>query len=882
MLLVLAGSWYYVQLTKNLPNVELLPLLLDPTDGQLLEPTRIYDRSGQQLLYTIAPQDAKRSFLSFESIPEDLINATLALTDPGFWNHSGYSLDDWKNPEQHPTLAQKLVSDLLLYDEPPSVERAIRERLLAGQITTKFGRQQVIEWYLNSTNYGYEAYGIEAAAQFYYGISAADLDFSQAVQLATISQAPALNPVDSPQTAEQRRLETLQIMLALNLADTSQVTKAGENPPPIYPAKISHTDIAPVFTNLVLKQLGELINRERIEHGGLNILTTMDFDLQMQMECSLQIQLSRLGTQSEPSNSNCPASNLLSPLQPGVYSEKSSASAMIMDPKNGQILAITGQGGLYHPTGTILTPFIYLTGFTRGLNPASLAWDIPGEQPELDDTFLGPVSLRTAMVNDYLEPAVQVETQMGSENTWKIAQSFGLQRSKSSLLDTDITVSMPEIAGAYATFANHGILSGQIFSSGKPQPYTVLKLTGVDNSIWGDWSFSNRQAVVSPALAFLINDILSDENAFQSNPGQSISFEIGRPVGIKLGQTLDKNATWVIGYTPQRLAIVWFGDPNADSAKTSLMPASGLWRALMKYSLQDLPPESWTVPPGIVQLNVCAPSGMLPGPSCPNIVSEVFLSGSQPQQSDTLYQVFQVNKETGFLATVFTPSELITNRIFMNVPPMAQAWADSAGIQTPPTKYDTILQPSPLADVHISSPQLFADVRGKVQINGSATGTNFSYYRLEYGKGLNPQAWIQIGQDVSKPVEEGVLVNWDTNGVNGLIALRLLVVSRDQSVKMAVSQFSVDNAPPEIKILSPQPGQEFSMTQQGLVLEAQINDPFLENVKMYVDNDLLADFSSAPFSLIWQPRLGGHYLRVLATDQAGNQSEEKVLFSVKR
>jgi membrane peptidoglycan carboxypeptidase len=883
MLAMLAGVWYYAQLTRDLPSVQLLPLLLNPLDGQLLQPTRLYDRTGQQLLHSIAPQDTKRTFLAYENIPAEMINATLAMTDPGFWTHGGYSLEGWRNPVRHPTLAQKLVSDLLLYDEPASVQRAIRERLLAGQITTLFGRQQVLEWYLNSANYGQESYGIESAAQFYFGISASDLDLSQAAQLAAVSQAPALNPLDAPQAAEQRRLETLQIMLAFDLADSSLITLAGENPPVIIPTQVTRTDIAPVFTDLALTQLGELFDRERIERGGLIIQTTLDLDLQMQAECSLQIQLAHLAAETEPGKSDCPASNLLAPLPSGVIAEEASASAMILDTKNGQILALAGQGGVNHPAGTLLTPFIYLTGFTRGLSPASLGWDIPGEQPELDQIFQGPVSLRTALVNDHMAPAFQVEAKMGVENILSIAQSFGLRGFSGSLLDANLTISMPDIAGAYATFANQGILTGQVFQSEKPQPYSVLKLSGVDNVPWGDWSFSNRQAVVSPALAYLINDILSDENARKLNPGQSNPYGIGRPAGFKLGQSLDGSATWVVGYTPQRLTLVWMGGTFAEPAPSSALPAAGLWRALMQYSLHDLPVEGWAAPPDIIHLNVCDPSGLLPTPACPNIINEVFLSGSQPLQSDTLYQVFQVNKETDFLATVFTPSELVTKRIYMNVPPMAQSWAASAGILTPPTQYDTILQPSPLANVHISSPKLFADMRGNIQITGTAAGDDFSYYRMEYGQGLDPQAWIQIGQDVTRPVEEGVLVNWDSSGVNGLIALRLLVVENDQSVKIAVTQMSVDNTPPQIQVITPQDGQEFSMTQeQGLVLEAQVSDAFLVNVKMYVDNDLLADFSSAPFSLVWQPRQGGHFLRVLATDRAGNQSEEKILFSVKR
>jgi membrane peptidoglycan carboxypeptidase len=883
MVALLAGAWYYAQMTRDLPSVELLPILLNRNDGQLMQPTRLYDRTGQQLLRTVAPDDAKRTFQPYENIPLELINATLAMTDPGFWMHSGYTLEGWQDPERHPGIAQKLVSDLLLFDEPMSIQRAIRERLLAGQITAQFGRQQILEWYLNSANYGHEAYGVEAAAQFYFGTSAPDLDLSQAAMLAAVSQAPALNPVDAPQAAEQRRLETLQVMLAFDLADASQVASAGAHPPRIIPAKVTNTNIAPLFTNLAMAQLGELFDRSRIERGGLSILTTLDLDLQNQAECSSQIQLLRLGAQDEPFGGDCPSADLLPPLQSGLNGKGATTSVMILDPKTGQILAAAGQGGSNHPAGTLLTPFIYLTGFTRGLSPASLGWDIPGDHPELDQLYKGPVSLRTALINDYLEPAFQIETQMGVDNIWSIAQLFGLQGPSGSLLEPDISVSMQTAAGAYATFANQGIQTGQIFNTGKPQPYSILKLTSVDNAIWGDWSFPNRQAVVSPSLAFLVNDILSDESTRAFSPGQPNPFGIRRPTGVKLGQSLDGNATWVVGYTPKRLTLVWMGSAGLEETFASALPAIGLWKAVMQYSLRDQPPDGWIAPPGIIQLNVCDPSGMLPSPACPNIVNEVFLSGSQPLQTDTLYQVYQINKETGFLATVFTPSELVTKSIFMNVPPMAQSWANSAGILTPPSYYDTILQPSPLKNIHISSPVLFADVRGNIQVTGSATGEDFSYYRLEYGLGLNPQTWYQIGEDVTRPVVDGLLANWDSSGVNGLVALRLLVVETDQSVKFAVSQLSVDNTPPEIRVLTPQPGQEFNIAQeQGLVLEAQVIESHLVNVKMYVDNDLLADFSNPPFSLVWQARPGGHFLRIIATDRAGNQSEDKILFSVKR
>jgi len=879
---ILAGAWYYADLTRNLPAVENLPILLNPENGTLLQPTRLFDRNGQQLIYTIAPDNETRTFITYSDLPADLVNATLVLADPGLWKHPGFLLEDWRDPDRHATIAQKLASDMLLYDEPASTRRSLRERLLAGQITAQFGREKVMEWYLNSAYYGHQAYGIQAAAQFYFGIPASDLNLSQAAMLAAVSQAPALNPVDTPQFAEQRRLETLQIMLAFNLSDADQVTQAGGSPPVINQAAINSVDERSAFTRLVLTQLGAKFNRERIERGGLIILTTMDLGLQSQVDCSLKIQLIRLGAAIETPQAECPAGDLLPPLPPGVTANGNAANALVLDVTNGQVLAISGQGSTNHPAGTILTPFIYLTGFTRGLSPSSLGWDIPGKQIEFDQVYRGPVTLRNALVHDYLEPALQIETQMGAENTWNVAHLFGLQGKSASLLSSDVTASVMEVAGAYATFSNQGIMTGQAFQTSRPEPYSVLKLSSVDNVTWGEWSFPEKQAVVSPGLAYLVNQVLSDETAYLAGEGQAHPFGIERPAAFKLGRSLDGSGTWAVGYTPQRLVLVWLeGDGNRYDLPVTL-PAAGLWRAFMLTGMNDLPRMDWEVPKGIVHVFVCAPSGMLPSPACPNLVNEIFLQGNEPIQTDTLYQTYLVNQETGFLATVFTPSELVEKRVYVNLPPSAESWAKDAGIPLAPHEYDTILQPAPLENAHISSPALFADVGGILEIKGSASGAHFSYYRVDYGVGLNPQEWVQIGAASTRTVEEGSLSTWDTRSINGLVALRLMVVHDDQSIEIAVTQLLVDNTPPQIRILSPKEGEEFnSSSEQGIVLETQVNDSNLTRVRIYVDNENVADLVHAPFSLVWQEKPGTHTMKVIATDRAGNQSELIIHFRVK-
>ena len=208
--LIIVTAFSYVNLTRDLPSAQILPTLLNPPDGLLLQPTRIYDRTGKNVIYTFAPDDAPRRYIPLsetnpQHLPKSLADAVIARTDPQFWGHQGYSLAGLANPESHPTIAQKLVYVFILFDEPPSLRRALRERILAAQITAEFGRTQVLEWYLNSAHFGHYAFGAEAAAQLYFGKPAAQLTTAESAILAGVSDSPSLNPYDAPETAPRTR-----------------------------------------------------------------------------------------------------------------------------------------------------------------------------------------------------------------------------------------------------------------------------------------------------------------------------------------------------------------------------------------------------------------------------------------------------------------------------------------------------------------------------------------------------------------------------------------------------------------------------------------------------------------------------------------------------
>jgi membrane peptidoglycan carboxypeptidase len=796
--LIIVIAFSYVSLTRDLPSTQILPNLLNPPNGLLLQPTRIYDRTGTNIIFTFAPASGAsppRRYIPLSEanpqyLPKSLADAVVAKSDPDFWTQAGYSLADILNPDSHPTLAQRLVFDLLLFNDPPTIQRALRERILAAQITAQYGRTQILEWYLNSANFGRYAFGADAAAQLYFGKSATQLTTAESAILAAVSESPSLNPYDAPQTALERGRETLNLMRTQKLLSDEAIANAlGESPlfqTPTPPGP----QVASAFINLLLTQLDSRFPRERIERGGLTIISTLDYDVQKQASCVSAFYAARLAGLPDPVI-QCDALRFLPALPPEIKVSDSSASAIITDPKTGQILAAVGETFqaqetpliAAHNPGSALDTFVYLTGFTRGLSPASLIWDIPGKTnvENFDGAYHGPIRLRVALANDYQAPTAQLLSQMGADNVSRITESFGLSR------DADAQLSLLNAAGAYGVFAQQGVYYGQELDE-KFEPVSLLRVEGDDGSIWLDWTTPQAKPVVTPGLAYLVNHALSDETARWPSLGQPNVTEIARPAGVKLGQTEDALDTWAIGYSPARVVAVWTGT-HEKSDLSPRIPAV-LWNALMQIASQDLPPEGWTVPADVSVINVCDPSGMLPTANCPNLVSEVFLNGNEPVQADTMYRKFSINRETGLLATVFTLPQLIEERVYLVVPSDARSWAEGAGLEIPPTNYDVIQSPRMDENVNITSPDLFSEVSGSVAIKGTAAGADFVSYRVLVGQGLNPQEWIQVAEG-NGPIANDLLATWDTSGLSGLYAVQLQVVRTDQKVDTAIIQVTV-------------------------------------------------------------------------------------------
>jgi membrane carboxypeptidase/penicillin-binding protein PbpC len=571
------------------------------------------------------------------------------------------------------------------------------------------------------------------------------------------------------------------------------------------------------------------------------------------------------------------------------------------------------------PAGSLLTPIIYLSAFTRGYGPASLVWDIPavlgsesaalesdpaalnsdpeaGEETSTRTRFLGPLRLRLALANDVLQPAETLARQLGWDVLRLTAQLLGLASlsdpaflpASASLLQEG-QLSLLDAAVTYSIFSNSGRLAGQTIdpqAAGKAaqlEPSSVIQLLDYNQSLWLDWSSPQGKPVISEPLAYVMNHVLSDEPARWQSLGHPNPLEIGRPAGAKLGVTENGLDSWAVGYTPELVAGVWLGKTGLSPATISPTAAAGLWHAVMQFASQSAPVQTWERPAGVNVLDVCDPSGLLPTVYCPSIVSEIFLTGSEPHQTDNLYRAFQVNRETGRLATVFTPPELVEEKVFLVIPPEAAAWAAEASLPTPPDAYDGIYLAGESESAAIQKPAMFAHVRGEVTFSGTAGGADFDFYRLQVGQGLNPQGWTQLGEDSQQPVDEDVLGQWDTTGLSGLFAVQLVVVNKDQRIERALIQVTVDNELPQVQIVSPTSDQEITFsTQASLVLQASVRDNLeISRVEFIIDRNPVAALQEAPYLISWRAVRGEHTLLVRAFDLAGNESETALKFTVK-
>jgi membrane peptidoglycan carboxypeptidase len=575
----------------------------------------------------------------------------------------------------------------------------------------------------------------------------------------------------------------------------------------------------------------------------------------------------------------------------GIDHAVTAASILILSPADGSVLAavdLAGESGgagieSAQPGGKMLYPFVYLTAFSRGLSPGSMVLDLPTEANAPSAAlaqYHGPERMRTALANGDRAATVRAIDLAGAANIRRTLQELGLIEAAQSvddemLADGSIDTSLLDLSYSYSTLANQGLM----VSADLEQPGPSLVRSIQDRFERSRYDNQRQTKVVlGEGLSYLLLDVLTDESAADVPTSLVGTSTIGRPVGWLHAETGD-GTSWSVLFTPSLLVGVRIDSEPAAAEKAATVDNASdpLATAVMRYASSDRTPAGWVEPPEVEEVEVCDPSGLLPTEYCPEVVREVFLQGTEPSALDNLYQPFRVNRETGRLATLQTPLELIEERVYLVPPPEAAQWASQAGIQQPPTEYDPLSESaSDHPDVTIESPNQFATVGGEVVVRGQVHPDDLDYYRLQVGRGLNPTRWTQIGSDSESRAWGGVLAKWDTSALSGLYTLQLVAVLQNGQIISAAAPVTIDNQPPAVAIRRPTAGAEIT---GGLTVEVDVeDDSMIDWVDVYLDGRKRARLREAPYA--WEGSTlaaGEHVIQVRAADIAGNQGESALL-----
>ena len=761
---------------------------------RVFQTARILDRNGELLGEFTDPQGGNRTVVQLERIPKALRDATIAAEDAAFYSHPGFDPRAvaralWQNfrggriVSGASTLTQQLAKNTLLTSEV-SADRKVKEALLAMELTRRYPKDRILELYLNEVYYGNLAYGVEAAAQTYFGRPVADLDLAEVSFIAGLPHAPATyDPYTNPSGARARQDYVLEQMERHGFISPGEAHAARTKEIVLRPPERRGAQEGPHFEVFVRELLERSYSTDTLYREGLQIRTTLDLRLQRIAERAARQQIEEIRAR----NAN-------------------NAAVVAIQPSTGEILAMVGSvdyddkriDGQVNVAlsdrqpGSTLKPFTYLTAFSKGWSPASLVMDVPttfgGTYTPLnfDGKFRGPTSVRRALGNSLNIPAVRTLEVVGLDAMLTTAHRMGINglrdpgRYGLSVTLGGGEVTLLDLTYAYSPFANGGMQAGLMVNHGNADwrqfdPVAILEIkNGAGQTMYQHQAQPARE-VVNPGLAYLITHILSDDEARSETFGRNSPLQLSRPAAAKTGTTDRFADSWVVGYTPDIVTGVWVGNSDGSPMRDVLgaTGAGKIWRAFMDEALAGTPPRPFPRPADVVEQEVCALSGLLPTPECPRRVRELFTSANLPNRTDDLHRRVEVCKVNGKLAFDLVPPNARETRVFVVFPAPYTDWGPRNGYPAPPSqRCDDVYRGVKVAEIERPGPE--TPVSGVVQVTGSARMDDLSRFELEVGSGANPGQWVKLSNGRSGGVEQGTLGTWDTTGfAPGRYTLRL-------------------------------------------------------------------------------------------------------------
>ena len=651
-----AGMGGYAYYTRDFPSPEKV------SERQAPRSTFFYDREGNQLFETFDPQQGRHMGVSLADLPSYVIDATLAVEDPTFYDNPGFDPRSivrafWQNFQQGDivsgasTITQQLVRNVL-FDEKQryeqSYDRKIREALLAFQLSQWYSKDEILQMYLNEIWYGHLSYGIEAASWTYFGKHARELTLAEAAFLVGLPQAPnRYDPYANFREAKARQVYVLN-RLELHGHITVEEAEAAKAEPLNFVSR-EITITSPHFVYYAQGVLEQLLGRDRVRKGGLRVYTTLDPRLQKIGEEAAAEHIAKI-----------------------KHLNANNAALVAMDPRTGEVLAMVGSVDYWDESidgqvnvaiadrqpGSTLKPFTYATAFEQlGWGPATVLIDQPTSFPggpgsppyapkNHDLKFRGPVTVRNALAPSLNVPAVLALQAIGVPALLQTLHRMGITSLPSDQYwGLSITlgggeVKLIDLVFAYSAFANGGVQVGapvpperQVAGMREFEPVAIAKVTDEFGNVLYEYRPPAGKEVISPQIAYLISDILSDDVARSPTYGLHSFLDIGRPAAAKTGTTDNYKDGWTVGYTPQLVAGVWVG--NADnSAMKDVYGVSGagfIWGNFMKRALESEPAMAFQRPEGLVKVKTCKITGLLATAADPAVVEDWHIAGHEPR-----------------------------------------------------------------------------------------------------------------------------------------------------------------------------------------------------------------------------------------------------------
>jgi len=683
----------------------LQPLSPDRLMAQAPRPaTQILDRNGRLLYEILDPATGRHREIRLNEMPLYLRQATIATEDASFYSNPG--VDPWgiiraawinlRGGEVlagGSTITQQVARILLLSPEERAertLARKLKESILAYRLARQFSKDDVLALYMNQAYYGSMAYGVEAAAQTYFAKPARELDLAECALLAGLPQAPAVyNPLANLKPAKERQAVVLRLMAKQGYITAEQAAEAGRET--LHFAATLFPIQAPHFVMYVRDLLSAQIPEDVLRAGGLKVYTTLDLNHQRAVEDAIQRHLAELAEEKpgEPDHN--------------VHN----AAAVAISPQTGDILAMVGSPDYFNAEidgavnaalalrqpGSAIKPITYAAAFSRDYSPATMLVDTreafttkegdPYIPMNYDLRFHGPVLLRQALACSYNLIAVKVLQHVGIDALVQTARDLGI----TTLDDSDrwglaLTlgggeVSLLQLTQAYAAFANSG---------NSVAARAILRVEDAQGRVLASWDVPEPAQAVSPQVAFLITDVLSDNAARAFVFGENSPLRLSRPAAAKTGTTTDWRDNWTVGYTPNLAVGVWTG--NADNSPmrdvSGITGAAPVWHDAMESILRGLPEEIIAPPGGVVQVEICADSGLLPNPDCPHRRLEWFIQGKEPTETCVWHRTVRIDRLSGLLAGPNCPAESVEERVYVFWPAEAMDWARDQGLSLPP------------------------------------------------------------------------------------------------------------------------------------------------------------------------------------------------------